>query len=186
LDAFMAGPAPFFAAIGTIEPRKNHSMLLAVFERLWAQGLDARLLVAGRPHPDCEALVRRMQEHPQQGQRLLTLLDATDEEISLAYARCRALVFPSLAEGFGLPLVEARARGCRVIASRLPALLELADEGVSFCAPGDAGELEAEVRKHALTPPVPLGPLRVFTWQDSAAQFVRTAGALLPATPGIG
>lgn len=171
--AFARRPGPWFTAVGTIEPRKNHELLLRVFERLWVRGIDVGLLVAGRPHPGCSQLVARMQLHPERGRRLLTILDASDGEVNLAYSRCRALLFASLAEGFGLPLVEARARGCRVIASSLPALLELADDGVWFFTPDSADEMEALILKHAssdrLEPPT---PAQAFTWRDSAAQFL--------------
>lgn len=170
---FAGRAGPWFAVVGTIEPRKNHVLLLDVFERLWARGIDAGLFVAGRPHPGSSELIQRMQQHPEQGRRLLTLLDASDAEVTLAYSRCRALLFPTLAEGFGLPLVEARARGCTVIASSLPALLELADEGVHFFDPDSATELEALVLEQASRAERQLPPpARVFTWRDSAAQFL--------------
>ena len=183
---FADRPGPWFAVVGTIEPRKNHVLLLQVFERLWARGIDAGLFVAGRPHPGSTDLIIRMQQHPEQGRRLLTLLDASDAEVSLAYSRCRALLFPTLAEGFGLPLVEARARGCTVIASSLPALLELADEGVHYFAPDSASELEALILEQASSnqrhsPP----PARAFSWRDSAAQFLAEVGRL-PVGIGLG
>ena len=186
VQAFLSADGPCFAAIGTIEPRKNYSMLLTVFERLWTRGVDARLLLAGRPHPDCELLVERMMVHPEQGRRLLTLLDASDSEINLAYSECSALLFPSLAEGFGLPLVEARARGCTVIASALPALLELKDEGVHFFKPDSADELEALILDQASAPvrhrPQ---PPRTVTWRESATQFLAEVRRLASAPVGM-
>lgn len=173
LAEFADQPAPWFAVVGTIEARKNHALLLNVFERLWERGVDVRLLVMGRPHPGCSQLITRMQQHGQQGRRLLTVLDANDAEVGLAYSRCRALLFPSLAEGFGLPLVEARARGCTVIASALPALLELKDEGVHFFSPDCAEELEALILEQAsATGRLQPRPARPFTWRESATQFL--------------
>lgn len=173
ITAFADRPGAWFASVGTIEPRKNQALLLQIFEGLWARGIDARLLVAGRTHPGCASLISRMQRHPEQGNRLLTVLDASDGEVNLAYSRCRALLFPTLAEGFGLPLVEARARGCTVIASSLPALLELADDGVLFFSPDSADELEALIVEQASLPNrgLPLAP-KVFTWRQSADQFL--------------
>jgi glycosyltransferase involved in cell wall biosynthesis len=169
--AFLGGGEPCFAAIGTIEPRKNHAVLLAVFEQLWAAGNDVRLLVAGRAHPESSATVRRLLAHPEQGLRLLTLLDASDEEISMAYSTCRALVLASLAEGFGLPLVEARTRGCPVIASNLPALAELADEGVHLFEPGSVDKLKALIVQQAKNDArAHVAPMPPFTWRDSARQ----------------
>jgi glycosyltransferase involved in cell wall biosynthesis len=183
LSRFAGETAPFFLAVGSIEPRKNVGMLLDVFEGLWRQGASARLLVAGRPHPQCADLVAKLRAHPELGRRLLILFDGTDAEIELAYDRCRALVFPSLAEGFGLPLVEARARGCPVIASDLPALSELADEGVFLFAAGDAEALTARVAEHIATDRrSTAGRMPVFTWRDSAGALLRACRDLLGPT----
>ena len=56
LADFFAATQPFFAAIGSIEPRKNHQLLLAAFEQLWKEGLPARLFIAGRPHAQCRSM----------------------------------------------------------------------------------------------------------------------------------
>ncbi|WP_298930580.1 glycosyltransferase [uncultured Ramlibacter sp.] len=179
---FAAASSPWFASIGTIEPRKNHRLLLRAFESLWAAGLDVRLLVAGRAHPDCTQLVAEIRRHPEQGKRLLLLLDASDEEIGVAYSRSRALLLPSLAEGFGLPLVEARARGCPVIASDLPALMELGGEGVVFFQRDCQSELEQLIRNHAQSPrPGALVCDKPFSWMDSAKQCLAGASMALAA-----
>jgi alpha-1,2-rhamnosyltransferase len=183
LSAFAGDDAPFFLAVGTIEPRKNLASLLHAFEQLWQEGATARLLVAGRPHPQCVDLVATLRSHAEQGRQLLTLFDATDAELGLAYGRCRALVFPSLAEGFGLPLVEARTRGCPVIASDLPALAELADAGVFLFPAGDETALLARLRDHiARDHRGQTWPMPAFTWNDSAQQLMRVAGDLLGVT----
>jgi glycosyltransferase involved in cell wall biosynthesis len=184
LADLLDGPAPCFAAIGTIELRKNHAWLLDVFEDLWAAGHDVRLLVIGRATRDAGAVLQRMQAHAEQGRRLLTLLDATDEEVAQAYARCRALVSASRAEGFGLPVVEARVRGCPVIASALPAHAELADAGVDLYPLGDEDALARLVLEHARTdrrgavPPMP-----AFTWRDSARDCLQVVEQLLESVP---
>jgi alpha-1,2-rhamnosyltransferase len=168
---FLTAEAPCFLAVGTIEPRKNHRFLLDIFERLWTRGVNARLLVIGRPHPDCHELVSRMRNHPEQGRRLWNLFDASDDEIDFAYSACRALVLPSLAEGFGLPLLEARTRGCPVIASNLPALAELADAGVFLFDPDRMDALEALLREHAATSSRSQVPsMAAFTWRDCATE----------------
>jgi glycosyltransferase involved in cell wall biosynthesis len=179
LGQFLAAAVPFFAAVGTIEPRKNHRLLLAAFERLWRQGVAARLLIAGRPDAQCRQLVEGMRRHPQQGRLLLTLFDATDAEVARAYASCRALVLPSQAEGFGLPLVEARSRGCPVIASDLPALRELADEGVFLFRPDDLDALVTLIRDHVATDRrCAVGKMPPFTWAQSARQLLAVVGNL--------
>lgn len=182
LSAFAGDAAPFFLAVGTIEPRKNLASLLRVFEQLWREGSTARLLIAGRPHPQCAELVATLCAHGQRGRSLFVLFDATDAELGMTYARCRALVFPSLAEGFGLPLVEARVRGCPVIASDLPALAELADAGVFLFPAGDEAALLGRLRDHiARDHRSQTWPMPAFTWNDSARQLMHVAEELLGA-----
>lgn len=182
LCAFFTAGTPSFVSVGSIEPRKNHEQLLDAFERLWAGGSQARLLIAGKPTVDCEALIERLRKHPEQGARLLTLFDATDGEIRYAYGRCNALVFPSLAEGFGLPLVEARACGCRVIASDLAVFREFADEGVRFFKAGSASALEEALREEMRSPPSgPPARAELLSWAGSGAQFVHVMRRLLAA-----
>lgn len=180
LASFMDDVAPCFGSVGTIEPKKNYEFLLHTFERLWDRGVDVRLVIAGRATAQCSPLIDRLQAHPQQGLRLLTLLDATDAEISHIYRRCRALVLSSLFEGFGLPLVEARTQGCAVIANDLPVFREVGDAEVSFYAPGAQSELEhlivQRARDRTLAPVPRMSP---FTWDDSAAQCLQVLGRLL-------
>jgi glycosyltransferase involved in cell wall biosynthesis len=172
LTSFVRG-GPTFAAIGSFEPKKNYGFLLDVFERLWQRGEPARLLIIGRESAECEALIARVRHHVEQGQHLLTLFDANDAEVDFVYSTCRALVFPSLAEGFGLPLVEARTRGSLVIASDLPCFAELADEGVAMY-PGASGDALARlVTAYARAlPPGDIPPMRPFTWAESARQLL--------------
>jgi glycosyltransferase involved in cell wall biosynthesis len=179
LKRFLAGDSPCFAAVGSFEPKKNYGFLLEVFERLWARGLGMRLLIIGRESAECHDLIQRVRCHPQQGENLLALFDATDAEVALAYANCRALVFTSLAEGFGLPLVEARTRGALVIASSLPVFVELADAGVSIYAQGSHAALEELVIGHAgCDRRAEVPAMDPFTWGDSANQCLRVLQVL--------
>lgn len=183
LTGFVSGESPCFAAIGSIEPRKNYAWLLSVFEQLWTKDHRAKLLIVGRPTADCQELIQRLKQHPQQGGRLLTIFDASDAEIAHIYASCRALVFPSLAEGFGLPLVEARTRGCPVIANDLPVFRELADSGVSIFELNSEKALTRLVMEHAQTDHrMSVGPMPLFTWADSAQQFQEVIDKLVTLT----
>jgi glycosyltransferase involved in cell wall biosynthesis len=186
LDAFLSDGAPCFAMVGSIEPKKNHAFLLDAFEALWAEGVDARLVVAGRATVECREFIERLQGHPLRGRRLLAIHDASDAEIVRIYERARALVFPSLMEGFGLPLVEARTAGCPVIASDLPVFVELADPGV-FLFPRHSREALVErLREHVREDQrARVGRMQPFLWRDSAAQCLQVVEGLL-ASPGAG
>lgn len=180
LELFVSAVRPSFAAIGSFEPKKNYGFLLDVFERLWAEGRDVGLVIMGRETAECREFIDRIRSHPQQRQKLLTLFDANDAEVAFSYASCRALIFPSQAEGFGLPLVEARVRGSLVIASSLPAFAELADEGVRIYPAGSHSALEALIIEHAqedLRAQIPR--MAPFSWEDSARQCMHLFERLL-------
>jgi glycosyltransferase involved in cell wall biosynthesis len=180
LSGFIASVGCCFVAVGSFEPRKNYGFLLDVFETLWAEGHGFGLLVMGRMNEESHSVIERFRRHGEIGKRLMCVFDASDGEISYAYGRCRALVFPSLAEGFGLPLVEARMQGCPVIASDLPSLAELADEGVRLFSPGSQAELRQLLLESAATPQS-VRPRRMtpFGWRESASQLLsRTSAAL--------
>lgn len=182
IKSFAGGGGACFLTVGTVEPRKNHALLLQAVEQLWATGLDVRLVIAGGSNAESAAFAQRLAGHAEQGRHLLWISDATDGEVDWLYSACRALVFPSLAEGFGLPLLEARARGCPVIASDLPAFAELADGGVCLYPRHSAKALAALIREHAQTDHGRRPGLRpAFTWRDSAEQLLQTTAMLLDA-----
>jgi alpha-1,2-rhamnosyltransferase len=175
-----AGSHPCFAAVGSIEPRKNYALLLNVFERLWAEGNNTRLVILGRPSAECKALVDALENHPEKGRRLLVLFDASDSELRHVYSACRALVFPSLAEGFGLPLVEARTRGALVIASDIPVFRELADSGVLIFERNSPDQLRSHILQLAENDRrTTTAAMKPFTWDDSAGQLLAVTRRLL-------
>jgi glycosyltransferase involved in cell wall biosynthesis len=116
---------PTFLMVGTIEPRKGHAFVLDAFERLWASGVSANLVVVGRQGWMSEALVARMRNMVTRDAGLIWLEQASDEYLEHLYAASRALVAASEAEGFGLPLVEAARRGLPVIARDIPVFREV-------------------------------------------------------------
>lgn len=117
---------PYFLAIGTHEPRRNFALLLEVWTRLAAKigKSTPRLIIVGQQwkhHAACYNELASSDLHP----HVLTLVTkCPDAELAGLIAGARALVMPTLAEGFGLPLVEALAVGTPVIASDLPSLVE--------------------------------------------------------------
>lgn len=125
-------PGSVYLMVSTIEPRKNHAYLLDSFEQLWAAGLNVRLCIIGKIGWKCEDLVERIQQHPQWGKRLFMFNNINDSSLEYAYQHAQALVFPSHAEGFGLPLVEAMQRGLPVLASDLPVFREIGQNFMAY------------------------------------------------------
>jgi glycosyltransferase involved in cell wall biosynthesis len=124
------GAAPIVLAVGTLEGRKNHLALLEACERLWSRGAKFQLHVIGHVNAETGgAALARLRTLQQRGRDLRYDGPATDEAISEAYAACAFTVYPSLAEGFGLPVIESLARGKPCICSADGALGEISLHG---------------------------------------------------------
>ena len=133
----------FLLAVGTVEPRKNLLTLLRAFESLFAEGRarELRLVVAGGRegwlNRDFYAAV---EESPVKARVVFTGY-VSDDVLSALYSSCRAFVYPSLYEGFGLPVLEAMACGAPVVCGDTPALAETAGGAALLVAPRDAHRL---------------------------------------------
>ncbi len=123
--------SPPYLAVGTVEPRKNQALLVDVFERVWQWNQDVRLVIVGRVGWLCESLITRITNHRQYEKSLFMFNDLSDSELEYCYRSAKALLFPSHAEGFGLPVVEAMRHELPVMASDIPIHREV---GGDFCA----------------------------------------------------
>lgn len=132
----------FLLAAGTIEPRKNLGLLINAFEAVALSRTDSdlQLVIAGGHGWLSEPLFAALEKSPVRNRILLTDY-LHDEDLRELYASCRAFVYPSIYEGFGLPPLEAMACGAPVIASRIPTLLETLDEAAHFFDPQSTSEL---------------------------------------------
>ncbi|WP_341212623.1 glycosyltransferase [uncultured Limimaricola sp.] len=141
---------PYMVVLGTIEPRKNHALLLDVWERL---GEDApRLLICGaRGWNNAEVFARLDRRVP----GVCEMPGLSDAAVAALLGGARALLFPSLAEGYGLPPLEALALGCRVICGDLAICRELLGEAVVYCDPTDRYQWERAIRAHVAPPGLP-------------------------------
>ncbi len=130
---------PYFVVLGTIEPRKNHSLLLHLWRQLVADLGDAapQLVVIGQRGWECEQVVDLLDRCPALQRHVTELPHCADHELSTWLAHAQALLFPSFIEGFGMPLVEALMLGVPVIASDLPVFHEIAGEIPHYLDPLD-------------------------------------------------
>ena len=144
-------------------PHKNHERLFEAFALLRRDEPGLRLVLTGGGHTGSAPAGVEVR-----GQVPL-------EELVSLYRRAAALVFPSLYEGFGQPVLEAMACGCPVACSDVPALAEVADGAALTFPPGDAGAIATAVRA-LLADPEPyctrgLERAAAFTWERAAAQY---------------
>ncbi|HEY8267579.1 MAG TPA: glycosyltransferase family 1 protein [Xanthobacteraceae bacterium] len=118
--------------VSTIEPRKGHEMLYRIWKRLLADGIpqttNIKLIFVGRPGWMVENLLREIAADRDLGGTLQIISFAGDDELATLYANAAFCVYPSLYEGYGLPVVEAFSYGKAVIASTGGAIPEVAGE----------------------------------------------------------
>lgn len=163
--------------VGTLEPRKGHADLLDAMELLWSSGRRTCLALVGAQGWKTNSLRERLEGHPEAGHRLFVLGKLSDEALCALYQSCAGVIVPSLAEGFGLPVVEALGRGKRVLARDIPVFAEGARSGVTyFPREADAPELAGAIADwlDGLADLEAPEPARLSTWRDTAEAIRRT------------
>lgn len=164
---------PYALTVGTVEPRKNIGLLLDVFDRLWAEGSDVRLVVVGREGWHVEDLVARLGSHPELGRRLTWVGWMPDAEVDWLYRNAHAVAVPSWCEGYGLPVVEGLRRGTPVVSSTGGSLPEVGGDAVTYADPDDVDGWVAALRSHLVGERRPVDPAQAppavtATWAGAA------------------
>lgn len=122
--------------VSTLEPRKNHTVLLDAFDAgLFEEGMA--LVFAGRRGWNVETLCGRIAAHPQKGRLFAHFEGENDATIDYLYRHAFVAAYPSFDEGFGLPVIEALSRGTPVVSSDCAVLREVGGDCCLYCSPRD-------------------------------------------------
>ncbi len=166
--------------VGIFEPRKNQSFLLDVCEKLWGEGLDFELDLVGRVNPHFgRPVLARVKQLQKRYRGLHYHAAASDTILERIFAHTKVTVFPTIAEGCGLPVIESLWRGVPCVCSDLPVLMEnTPGGGCVFAAKNDLSAwsealrlvLTDEVHYNQLSQEAITRPL--VTWQDTAQTIV--------------
>ncbi|MCX7098187.1 MAG: glycosyltransferase family 1 protein [Methylococcales bacterium] len=142
---------PYFVMLGTIEPRKNHWLMLQLWRQLIEHmGSNApRLVIIGQQGWECENVLDLLERCEILKGFVIQQQACSDTELASWLHHSQALLFPSFAEGYGLPLVEALAQGIPVIASDLPVFRETAGDIPEYVDPLDGMRWKALISDYA-------------------------------------
>jgi glycosyltransferase involved in cell wall biosynthesis len=167
---------PFLLCVAQHRRNKNIPLLLRTFARLLHRreiDLETKLAVIGIAGPETRR-IHRLVSRLGLGEKVYLLDGLTEEELQWCYARCKALVLPSMTEGFGLPVAEALLAGCRVVCSDIPAFREIGEGHCRFVdLRNDAEEsLAAAIVVTLREPPKPPIALPQLSVQTLAGQYV--------------
>ena len=135
----------YFAVVNTIEPRKNHLLLLNVWRELARQGANApKLVLIGKRGWGFKQVTDPIEKDPTLRSLVIEAAGLSDAGLQTLLAGANALLAPSFAEGYGLPIVEALTIGTPVVASDIPVFREVSQQRAVFRGPNDvSGWLEA-------------------------------------------
>ena len=174
----------YLFAAGSLQPHKNLARLIRAFQLVRPNYPDLELLVAGRPQPrfNSDHDLARLISSP--GVRLAGYL--TDDELANAYAGARAFCFPSLEEGFGLPLLEAMTLGCPVLTSNVSCLPEIAGPATQV-DPLSVDSMVAALRQLLELSPSAREDIvlrgrtwaKGFSWNSAASKYLNLYSSLL-------
>ncbi|MFJ4343843.1 glycosyltransferase [Pseudomonas sp. NPDC089401] len=171
------GSRTSFLMVGTLEPRKGHAQVLDAFEALWAKQHDVNLLIVGKQGWMVEALVERLNNHPEKGKRLFWFQGVDDDHLCALYEHADALIAASLGEGFGLPLIEAAQYKLPLIVRDIPVFREVAGAHAFYFKAEQGVDLSSQLADwlglHAEAAHPKSEGMPWMTWEESAQQLFK-------------
>ena len=187
-------PDTFLLTVGVFEPRKNHTLLFEVLSRLHTRGLRIGLVIVGRDGWGWRSPLDDPQLAPLRPW-VRIYRNVPDADLPELYCRAAAFVYPSLYEGFGLPILEAMACGTPVVTSNVSSMPEVAGSAALLADPHSVEDfadcLESLLRDAALRGRLAAaGRLRAaaYTWRRTAEQtlavYERVCAGTHAGTPG--
>jgi glycosyltransferase involved in cell wall biosynthesis len=171
---------PYALIMDAYNPRKNAASVVGAIGRLAATGVTCDLVALGRPRATAKEVdLSGLAIGRGVGDRLHVTGDVTRDDLVALMSGALAFVYPSVYEGFGMPVLEAMACGCPIVTSNISSLPEVAGDAALLVTPTDAGEIAAALSR-LLTDPeerdhltrAGLSRARAFTWRRTAEEML--------------
>jgi hypothetical protein len=139
----------FLLCVGTIEIRKNHMLLYYVYKLAQERGIALpQLVIVGRPGWLADDTYHILRKDREIAKKVTIIKDASDSELAWLYKNCQFTVYPSMYEGWGLPVAEAMQYGKVAVASRASSITEIAGDLLDYFSPYSTDECLALIVKY--------------------------------------
>ena len=163
----------YVLAVSSLDPRKNFPMLIRAFKGI----KDSELYIVGKYNH----VFSQQTDSGAESENIRFLGRVSDEELLTLYNQAECLIFPSIYEGFGLPLLEAMACGCPVLASDIPVFKEICGDAAIYFNPHDHQNIHEVIKLYLSTPAQQKEIMREkgfqvikrFSWTDSAKRIIQ-------------
>lgn len=133
----------YFLYVGNAYPHKNLDRLLEAFKII---NSEAKLVLVGKDDYFYKRLLSKVREM-NLSEKVILFCNVSDDELATLYQNAKALILPSLMEGFGLPALEAMANNCLVLASDIPALHEVCGDAAIYFDPHNINDLAEKLKR---------------------------------------
>lgn len=164
---------PFIFSIGIIQPKKNFEVLIKAMPYVAS---ELKLIIAGDAKGAYFDYLKSLVIEYKLGERVIFIGKISEEQKIKLYDTCSLFAFPSIAEGFGLPLVEAMSRGCNIICSRLCSLPEIGKNLIEYFDDLEPKTIAEQINKQYHSPKHNAAELieysKKFSWKNAAQQYI--------------
>lgn len=162
-----------FLMVGTIEPRKGHSTVLSLFENLWqTEEKNISLTFIGKQGWMVDDLINRLTSHQKKDKNFYWFNNASDEFLEACYEKTDAVIIASMNEGFGLPLLEAASKNCRILANDIQIFREVAPEKTYFINFSNFERALAQLKNWLEDPGDYCSADSFHSWKESAEEIL--------------
>lgn len=178
--SFSLPKSPYLLYVGTIQPRKNIKTLITAFKSFYADNPKFKLVIVGKMGWLFGDVFEYVLEQDLEDQVVFTGY-VSNSQLAALYAKAECFMFPSLYEGFGIPLLEAMQHRCPVIASNAASLPEVGGDAALYFDPHDPKDIESKMRQVIDKPNIRqtlvkkgLKRVQLFSWEKSAKETLQT------------
>jgi len=171
---------PWALMVGTLEPRKGHAQVLDAFELLWQQGDNSSLVIVGRRGWKTDTLQQRILRHLQLNRNLFWFEAATDADLEKFYNSTTGVLGASVAEGYGLPLIEALDHKKPLLVRDIPIFREIVGAGANYFTDDSPLTFSCTIQYWLMnakfTEVISNEPTRPTTWAQATIAIVHALG----------